>query len=410
MIKIIDSMMGTGKTSGIFKMMREGQHLNRYLYISLFLDEVGDGNTGVKGRIQKELPEMDFKMPQNTGSGKLESLKKMVSNRCNISSTHALFGIFDKELVDMLVTQGYTLIIDEAVDCISLFPEVNKSDIHILLSGNVITIEPSGRIVWDEGKYPQHNGKYSNIRELCAMGSLYLHDNVVIIWEYPPKLLELLPDVYVITYLFEGSTMSSWMKINELGYEYADNNKFGLKSEAEVKELARANLTLLTPPSLNKIKQTRYTFSAGWHEDVNKDNAALVKSILRSTIVSQGAKSGDVFWTSFLSSRLKLQGAGYTKSVKGGLEPFLPFTTKATNNYRDYWLCMYTVNLFKNPVEVNYLRSRGVQFDEDSFALSQMIQFIWRGCIRGGRPMKVLILSNRMRKLLTDWLNEGVVI
>jgi hypothetical protein len=40
------------------------------------------------------------------------------------------------------------------------------------------------------------------------------------------------------------------------------------------------------------------------------------------------------------------------------------------------------------------------------FSLSEMIQFIWRGCIRKGEPMKVLILSERMRGLLIKWLNE----
>lgn len=405
MINILDSMMGTGKTTGIFKMMKDNQEGKRYLYISLFLDEVGDGNTGTLGRIQKELPEMNFKMPKNLGDGKLKSLKDMVSMGYNIASTHSLFGIFDNELVEMLVSSQYTLIIDEAVDCISLFDEVNKSDVQMILSGEIATVQESGRLIWNEVRYPEHEGKYRHIRELCALGSLYLHNNVVLIWEYPPKLLELLQEVYIITYLFEGSIMSSWMKINNLPYEYLDNDSLGLKSESEVKRIAKENLTFLSSPSLEKFKQNRYTFSSGWHEGITKDKAKAVKSILRSTMVGQEAKSGDIFWTSFLSSKTKLQGAGYTKAVRGGLEPFLPFNTKATNNYRNYWLCMYTVNLFKNPIEVGYLRSRGVEFNEDDFALSQMIQFIWRGCIREGKPMKVLILSNRMRSLLEGWLN-----
>lgn len=406
MIKIVDSMMGTGKTTGIFKMMEENQEDRRYLYISLFLDEVGDGNTGVEGRIQKELPDMNFKMPKNMGEGKLQALKNLVTQGCNIASTHALFGVFDHELVEMLVSAKYTLVIDEAVDCISLFDEVNKSDIQMILSGDIVTVNDAGRLQWNEVKYPEHNGKYSHIRELCALGSLYLHNNTILIWEYPPKLLELLEDIYIITYLFEGSIMSSWMKINGLQYSYLDLDLLGLKSEKEVKEIARANLQIISSPSLDKFKQSRYTFSSGWHSDISKDKIKSVKSILRSCLVTHKAKAGDVFWTSFLSSQTKLQGVGYSKPVKGGLPPFLPCNTKATNNYRDYWLCMYTVNIFKNPIEVSYLRSKGVEFNEDMYALSQMIQFVWRGCIRQGKPMKVLILSNRMKSLLEGWLSE----
>jgi hypothetical protein len=53
---------------------------------------------------------------------------------------------------------------------------------------------------------------------------------------------------------------------------------------------------------------------------------------------------------------------------------------------------------------VNYLQSNGIDVDEDMYALSEMIQFIWRGAIRQGKPMKVLILSERMRNLLIKWL------
>src|SRR5690606_16451855 len=119
-------------TTSMFRMMKNNPD-ERYLYISLFLDEVGDGNKGVNGRIQRELPELDFKMPKNFGEGKLEALKKLISDRENISSTHALFSIFDNEVVEMLVEGGYTLVIDEAVDCVGMYDGVNESDVQAML-------------------------------------------------------------------------------------------------------------------------------------------------------------------------------------------------------------------------------------------------------------------------------------
>ena len=101
-----------------------------------------------------------------------------------------------------------------------------------------------------------------------------------------------------------------------------------------------------------------------------------------------------------------MSGAGYTKGVSEEMPSFLPMNTRATNRYADYWLCMYAINLYKNPMEVEYLSANGVNVDEDMFSLSEMIQFIWRGCIRKGEPMKVLILSERMRGLLIKWLSE----
>jgi len=407
MIKVLDSVMGTGKTTGIFKMMKDNPE-NRYLYISLFLDEVGDGNRGVEGRVQKELPDLNFKMPKNSGDGKLQALKTLVSNGDNISSTHALFGMFDNEIVEMLVASNYTLIIDEAVDCVGMYDGVNDSDIQAMFASEMVNVAENKQLVWNEVKYPNHTGKYYEVREYCNLGSLFLHNQKILIWEYPPKLLQLLGSVYIMSYLFEGSVMSCWLKINQLEYSYIDNVEFGLRSEQEVKDEVRKNLILLESTKLNGFKQKDTTFSSTWYKDnLDKERAKWVKGVLESCVINNKAKAGEVFWTCFKDAQHKVKGKGYSKAVRGGLEPFLACNTKATNNYRDYSLCMYTVNIYKNPIEVGYLRDRGVVFDKDMYALSEMIQFVWRGCIRQGKPMKLLVLSKRMKQLLKDWIGEG---
>lgn len=406
MIKVIDSVMGTGKTTSMFRMMKNNPD-ERYLYISLFLDEVGDGNKGVNGRIQRELPELDFKMPKNFGEGKLEALKRLISDRENISSTHALFSIFDNEVVEMLVEGGYTLVIDEAVDCVGMYDGVNESDVQAMLASEMIILGENNQLEWNEVKYPNHSGKYAEVREYCTLGSLFLHKKKVLIWEYPPKILKLLNKVYIVTYLFEGSVMSCWLKINHLPYEYVDNGDWGLSSEESVKSIARECLQILDSVKLKTLKQKDTTFSVSWYKDnLTKENTKWIKGIIESCIINNKVKAGDVFWTCYKAYEHKIRGKGYSKPAKGGLDPFLACNAKATNNYKDYSLCVYTINVYKNPIEVGYLRERGVEFDKDKYALSEMIQFIWRGCIRQGKPMKVLILSNRMRKLLEDWVNE----
>lgn len=96
------------------------------------------------------------------------------------------------------------------------------------------------------------------------------------------------------------------------------------------------------------------------------------------------------------------------KPTKDGLSPFLAYNTKATNDYMHYKGCMYAVNVYKTPTETGYLASKGIIFDQDQYALSMMVQFLWRGCIRRGEPMKVLVLSERMRKLLENWINPSM--
>ena len=136
------------------------------------------------------------------------------------------------------------------------------------------------------------------------------------------------------------------------------------------------------------------------------DEIKKYKAMLRSCIVSNKAKVGDVFWTTFKDKQKVMSGAGYTKGVSEDMPSFLPLNIRATNKYADYSLCMYTVNLYKNPVEVGYLRYNNIRVNEEDFALSEMIQFIWRGCIRKGEPMVVAVGSKRMYLLFLNWLNN----
>lgn len=44
--------------------------------------------------------------------------------------------------------------------------------------------------------------------------------------------------------------------------------------------------------------------------------------------------------------------------------------------------------------------------DEDAYALSEMLQWIWRSSIRDGKPINIYIPSKRMRTLLMNWLEQ----
>ena len=46
------------------------------------------------------------------------------------------------------------------------------------------------------------------------------------------------------------------------------------------------------------------------------------------------------------------------------------------------------------------------EIDENKYALSEMIQWIWRSAIRNGEDIYIYIPSRRMRDLLLEWLND----
>ena len=69
-------------------------------------------------------------------------------------------------------------------------------------------------------------------------------------------------------------------------------------------------------------------------------------------------------------------------------------------------LCLYLVNIYPNWNVQKYLNDYHTPVENDAYALSEMLQFIWRGCIRTGKPMDLYVASARMKGLLEAWLND----
>ena len=404
MIKVIDSMCGSGKSTKMFDMMNRmyAEDISkRFLYVTPFLSEIDT-------RVPEEMPMLEFATPKNIGEGKVESLKNLVECGRNIATTHVLFSMLTPEIVEALIEQDYVLVIDEALDCVRQHDDINRSDVSALLTSGMVTVNyrQRGKLYWNEEVYPNHTGKYSEVRNMCKLGVAYSYKDQFLMFEYPPKLLSELSDVFILTYLFNGSDMRCWIDLHEIPYQILNNEDLGLLSEKVIKDKVRENLNILVPQSLRKTVQKNGTLSKRWFAKTKADDIKKYQKIMRSVVSNTKARAGEVFWTTFKSQTDKLKGVGYTRGISEDMPAFIPMNTRATNDYRDYRLCMYGCNLFKNPVQANYIREQGVDVDEDTYALSEMIQFIWRGRIRQYEPMDVLILSNRMRRLLEDWLNE----
>ena len=417
-VTVIDSVMGSGKTSRMLEFIGNSKG-KKWLYISPFKSEVGCGNTKELGRVQLTLPDMFpiSSMPRNTGEGKLDSLHKMILDGVNIATTHALFCRFSEQTTDLLLQEGYSIVIDESVDCVQFKDDLTDKEVKALLDSKWITVDPDTKIVsWNEEGFPLFDGRYKDIRELASTKGLRLFEGNNLVLEYSPKLLRECKECYIMSYLFSGSLMSCWLKINNVEFHYADNALFNLEKGEVIKEAIRGKLVVLSSRKLdNKYKSEediKYRYSTKWY-DVRSTLAERleVRSALESCVSNHKTPEGKVFWTTFKDHRTRLEGRGYKKgwvdpSTGVELPSFLAFNTQSINEYRNHDLVMHTVNLYRNPTEVRYFKWRGVDFDGDLWALGVLLQFVWRSSLRQGQPTKVLVISKRMRKLLTDWLKE----
>lgn len=114
------------------------------------------------------------------------------------------------------------------------------------------------------------------------------------------------------------------------------------------------------------------------------------------------AKSNDIIWTTFKDYKNILTGKGYSKG-------FLPLNIRASNEYRTRTSIAYPVNRYFNTLVKNFFICNGIDVKEEDYALSEMLQFIWRSAIRDDKEIYLYVPSIRMRRKLTEWIEENSV-
>jgi len=80
-------------------------------------------------------------------------------------------------------------------------------------------------------------------------------------------------------------------------------------------------------------------------------------------------------------------------------------TTRGTN---DYMHCSHLIYLYDQ--NINFIVARWLgdssQAFKDAYALTELIQWVWRSRVRRGEPITLYLPSLRMRKLFEAWLND----
>lgn len=415
-IRVVDAMPGTGKTTWMFKYMQENR-LNKWIFVSPYLDEVGDGYS--KGRIQKELPECGFKSPSDVPS-KTASFLKLIEEGQNVAITHSLFTQFNPSIALKLRDKGYHIIIDETIDLVSFYEDFCKDDILTLRMAELVIVGDKGRLEWNHNKWPNYKGRDEPIKNLCDLGCLWLYGEDVLIQRIPPAILLACESVTILTYMFSSSMMRYWMDLNSLHYEYIHPE--GIRPDSEIMSIVRDNINIILPPKgiqdMHYYKDSqgreRYrlgTFNSTWYQNTFQHNKEVFDKMRDSMVyICRTQMKGKVFWTTFKDYKDLLEGTGYKRARRNEdgnlLSPFVPKNMRASNEYRSYNNCLYTINIYPNGSIEGHLRSFGIDVDRDSFALSELIQFVFRGSIRQHLPMNLCILSDRMRGLFTEWLEE----
>lgn len=400
-IKIVDQMMGSGKTSAAINYINNSTD-EHFIVITPYLEEIE--------RYKSKCPTMHFKEPVYDGGTKLQSIKKLIRNGENIVSTHALFHKFDEEVINLCRVLGYTLIMDEVAEVVENFT-ISKDDINNLLDRYCVFNEETGLLTWREDQQ-DYEGKFSDVKNLCNLGSLARYRENMLVWLFPVEVFKAFENVYVLTYMFNAQLQRYYYDYYGIEYDFVSVRVSGEKTYTFIKSSApvgysgiryRGLVNILDNEKLNRIGDGKYDLSVAWFK--KNRNTAVMQKLKNNTqnffTHIRNSRGDENLWTTFKEARFSLKGKGYTKG-------FLAINARATNQYRDRTNIAYLANRFVNPVLIQFFIDHGVEVDEDGFALSEMIQFIWRSAVRDGKEIWVYVPSRRMRNLLKDWLYGGI--
>lgn len=363
------------------------------------ITEISDKTIHYKYKEDAPLKDKRFKHPDYKGGTKAESLKYLLKYGENIVSTHQLFT----NLTPLMLQDAseYTLIIDEALQVYEAYSDYPPAEITKLLSKEILYVdEDKITLRFNKSNFGRNDDsvedtRYENLCALCDLGQLLMVDGKFIVWELAIDTLKAFKNVWIATYMFEGSQMSAYLKAHDIEYELI---KFGNKP-SEIKHLI--NVHEDTKRSrLNTIGDKDTALSSSAFKNRKKELCTTVGKNLdnyyRNVIK---AKKDDRFWTGFKDTISAIGTRRYQ-------DEWLAFNTKATNEYGSIHNVAYLLNLYPHPMLVKASSLKGFSIKEDIYAISEMVQFIWRSAIRNGEEINIYIPSKRMRNYLYRWLND----
>lgn len=391
--------MGRGKSSAAIRYMNQYKGKRCFLYITPYLTEV-----------DRVCELCDFEEPGCDFMSKSSQLKSMMRRRVNIASTHSLFTLMDEEALNLAKENGYSLIIDESLQIIQGVP-VSTRDKELLLE-HLIVVNEDGFVSWSDADY---DGKFSGYKEMADAGTLYYCAGTM--YEVMnPKRFSAFDEVFMLTYLFDGQPQKAYFDFygfdyivigvekDEDGYHFSDkpdappstdySNLIHIIGEGEDHADSR----------MNDIGYDRTALSANWFKRRGKvhQDVKTIKNNLRNFFDRKTNSNSDTrLWTTFKECEDWLLG------LRGRYASnFLSLNARATNAYRETNCVAYLVNRFVDPNIAKFFATKDIQIDPDQFALSEMLQFIWRSAIRDNKEITLYIPSRRMRDLLLGWIND----
>lgn len=432
----LDAPTGAGKTSAIVNLINSTKGFvyskDRFRYIVV---------TPYKTEIERLKAATDYylnspEVERDGADTKRKAILQLIKDKKSIVCTHSLFGLLTEEHFNAIKNTGlkWYLIIDEEISCINAIQgkatkydegriiQYSYQDINILQTTGYISIDSNNKMMWHEKSTTtlgsHYEGVFSELREHLKLADIFQYGSGLIsvvkksVWEYFSSIM-------VCGYRLKHSKLNAYCQLQQIKVEYAhiaENGKI-VAGYLPLKPYGVSCVNVYTSPlaipcSYSKtFYNTKLKKNGSHHTEYFTNLCGKIKyfkdNLPKDVITSK--KNLWYFWTTYKDYEEYFKYR-YTLKAKN----FVPCNVKATNNYSSCRVALYLIDLYLPPNINNFLKSRGIELDTRELALSNLIQFIWRGSVRNIKintpidkySMYVFIASQQLYNDFLNWQNK----
>jgi hypothetical protein len=211
--------------------------------------------------------------------------------------------------------------------------------------------------------------------------------------------------------MFDAQILRCFFDMHGLEYELIGTKKVGERytfcdiAEMDRRRDLRDKIHILEHPKVNAIGDKRTSLSYSWYSSAddaeNRERIERVRKNIGNVFKNiWGVPSKDAMWTTYKEFMGDVATKGYQNS-------FITYNKRASNEYAHKSHLAYCVNNFPRPWEVKFFRDHNIrEVPSDTYALSILIQWVFRSRIRKGEEIWVYIPSARMRSLFAEWVER----
>ena len=399
-ITIHDYPCGSGKTTGLYNSFNSERS---YIVVVPYLTEIE--------RLLRACTHLNFVQPTiDLEAGletKTESLIQQVREGKNIVCTHSIYPRLS-QLADDGLLENYEIVIDEVPDCVSTVCEKSPYSVkEIYISAGFISVDETGRVHPTEKWLNNHNAAADTLNPVlfqqAKSGGLYLLNNSLFINCLPLNILSKCKKVTVLTYMSQGSYFTYYLKFSGVEYEVNESRKQNIFFKEEAKRL----ITLKPMNALRglNLSNTGQAKSLARPSDYNRVSSCLKN--LRSRDL-KGVDQEKILITSkkdawFENTNNRSKAGKFAKNSKLFNARWIANKTRGTNDFADCSHLIYLYDQHPNPYIARWLGADNKCFSKH-YALTELIQWVWRSRIRKKEDITLYLPSERMYEIFSSWL------